>query len=211
MDDEKLILGQEKSGKVALLDETQSQEDKYQALLSQANKEHEQIQAEVAAIEADIKKILEEERRKDSNFSFTPGDGTLAWPIQPINGISAFFHDPSYIRFFGVDHYAIDVPTPQATSIHAPADAYVVKYRNAGLGYSYILLNHGNGLSTLYGHVTGSFVTEGDVVKQGDIIGQTGGAPGTPGAGWRTTGPHLHFEVRENGQLRDPLAYLPSS
>ncbi|MCA9375529.1 MAG: peptidoglycan DD-metalloendopeptidase family protein [Candidatus Doudnabacteria bacterium] len=210
LDDEKAILDEEKSGKQSLLAVTEEQEANYEELLAQAQTEHRNAEAEISALESDIKKIIEQERNTNPDFNFVPGDGTLSWPINPIHGISAYFDDPDYIRFFGVPHGAIDVPTPQNTAIHAPADAYVVKYRNAGLGYSYILLSHGNGLTTLYGHVTGSYVTAGDTVKAGDVIGLTGGTPGTPGAGYRTTGPHLHFETRLNGTKVNPLNYLPS-
>jgi murein DD-endopeptidase MepM/ murein hydrolase activator NlpD len=52
-------------------------------------------------------------------------------------------------------------------------------------------------------------VEEGQLVQPGDVIGLSGGAPGTRGAGWMTTGAHLHFEVLENGEHVDPLDHLP--
>ncbi|MFH2104616.1 MAG: M23 family metallopeptidase, partial [Parcubacteria group bacterium] len=111
--------------------------------------------------------------------------------------------------YFGVNHYAIDVPTPQGTPMYAPADGYVVRYRDAGYGYSYIMLMHANDLSTVYGHTSASFVSAGQYVTEGQVIGLSGGTPGTKGAGLMTTGPHLHLEVRVNGVPVDPLRYLP--
>jgi murein DD-endopeptidase MepM/ murein hydrolase activator NlpD len=133
----------------------------------------------------------------------------LDWPVEPRLGISAHFQDDGYKARFGVDHHAIDIPVPQGTPIRTPADATVAKVSLNGLGYSYIVLDHGNGLQTIYGHVTDAVVKAGDEVTFGQIIGYSGGQPGTQGAGLLTTGPHLHFAVRVDGALVDPLEYLP--
>jgi len=71
------------------------------------------------------------------------------------------------------------------------------------------MIIHGNGLSTVYGHVSAVYVKTDEYVVQGQAIGRTGGTPGTPGSGPWTTGPHLHFEVRSNGLPVNPESYLP--
>ncbi|MBU1119212.1 peptidoglycan DD-metalloendopeptidase family protein [Patescibacteria group bacterium] len=205
-------LTSERQGKDRLLAVTEEQEDKYQELLVESRKEYESANTEISGLEGQVQKKLQEQqasKERPSDFQEYSGSGALAWPVQPKRGISAEFMDPSYKNYFGVPHYAIDIPTPQNSTIYAPADGYVVKYRNAGYGYSYLMIHHGNGLSTVYGHVTSSLVAEGSYVKQGDPVATSGGAPGTPGAGWMTTGPHLHFETRMNGKPVNPRNFLP--
>ena len=129
------------------------------------------------------------------------------WPVAPI-AVTAYFHDATYPKKWGI-HQAIDIRAKQFTEIHAPANAYVFQAKDNGKGYSYIILAHKNKLVTVYGHVTEILVKAGDVVKEGDVIGLTGGTPGTKGAGWQTTGAHLHFEVWHNGTQVNPLDWLP--
>ena len=117
------------------------------------------------------------------------------WPVPVNNGFSAFFTDPNYKNVFGVEHQALDIPTAQGTGIIAPGNAVVLKAVDNGFGYSYIALAHENGLVTVYGHVSTLLVKEGDYVEKGQIFALSGGTPGTLGAGYRTTGAHLHLEI----------------
>lgn len=203
---------QEKQGKDNLLEETQLEEEKFQELLEQSKREYNQAQSDISALEAEAAKIIKQQQANNeqpNDWQSYDGSTQFMWPIYPKRGISAYFRDPSYYQYFGVHHSAIDIPAYQGTTIVAPADAYVVKYKDNGLGYSYIVLHHGGGLTTVYGHVSASFVTAGEYVKRGDPIGSVGGTPGTKGAGWMTTGPHLHFETRVNGTAVNPMQYLP--
>ncbi|MFH1509056.1 MAG: peptidoglycan DD-metalloendopeptidase family protein [bacterium] len=209
----KEILNEELSGKDRLLTETNNEEAKYQTLLEQAKAERDAAEAQVSSMESQVNSILEQARQKNLFDGWTPTAGTtgvLNWPVVPTRGISAYFHDEAYRSYFGVDHYAIDIPTPQGTPIHAPADAIVGRTYDAGYGYSFIVLIHNEQLTTVYGHISSFAVSEGQFVTSGSVIGYSGGTPGTRGAGWRTTGAHLHFEVRINGIPNDPLNYLPS-
>lgn len=138
------------------------------------------------------------------------GDRVLLWPVMPTLGLSATFEDSEYEKRFGFPHHAIDIPADQGSDIKAPAEGVVTKVSLNGLGYSYIVLEHEGGLQTIYGHVTDATVHEGEKVAMGETIGHTGGQPGTVGAGLTTTGPHLHFAVRKDGVLVDPLKYLPT-
>lgn len=131
----------------------------------------------------------------------------FSWPVPPV-AITAYFHDSAYPKKWGI-HQAVDIRAKQFTEIRAPANAYVFQTKDNGKGYSYIILAHKNKFVTVYGHVTEILVKAGDTVKEGDVIGLSGGTPGTKGAGWQTTGPHLHFEVWHNGSQVDPLDWLP--
>jgi len=227
-------LQEEQIAKKQLLDATQGDEAKYQALLLETQQEKEQAAQDIEQLQTNIASIEKqlEALQKNSNNLLNQSDiqekaqaaaqlletnlpdGKMKhfpWPVAPTQGISAYFHDENYIAVFGVDHGAVDIPIPQGTEIHAPADAYVYKAKDNGYGYSYIILAHRGNFLTLYGHVSKILVQEGQVLHRGDVIGLSGGAPGSRGAGWRTTGPHLHFEIWKDGKKVDPLIYLDLS
>lgn len=203
---QKSVLEQDRKGKNYLLQQTQGAEWKFQTLLAQAKAEMKQTEKEISYLENDLrKKIAEEEEWK----KIQAGILVFSWPV-PNNGITSPFHDPDYpFRSWLGEHPAIDIRARQGTSIKASAPGYVGKAKNGGMGYSYILLIHQNGFSTLYGHVSKLYVQAGEYVKRGDIIGLSGGTPGTPGAGPFCTGPHLHFEIRKDGVSVNPMNYLP--
>lgn len=101
-------------------------------------------------------------------------------------------------------HTGIDIRASMGSNIYATASGEVIK---AGWNTAYgnmIIIDHGNGITTLYGHASKLNVKVGDTVKQGDIIMKAGST------GY-STGPHLHFEVRKNGTPQDPKNYLDYS
>lgn len=140
------------------------------------------------------------------------GAGTiaLAWPVEPDLGISAHFEDDGYEERFGIPHHAVDIPAMQGTVVAAAADGTVMKVTDNGLGFNSLVIRHAGGFATMYGHVSAFLVNEGDTVRAGEAIALSGGQPGTKGAGWLTTGAHLHFEVLRDGEQMDPLRYLPA-
>lgn len=203
--DQKKTIEAEKENKAYVLDQTNSSERQFQRLLSQAKQEQLNAASEITNIE----KLVREKISKLSADRLEFNDNGLIWPVTK-NVITAYFHDPEYPFRYVFEHPAIDIRSPQASTLKTAASGYVAKVKNGGArGYSYIMIIHGDGLATVYGHVFKSFVNEDEYVTQGQVIGLTGGLPGTNGAGGLTTGPHLHFEVRLNGIPVDPLNYLP--
>ncbi len=183
--------------KEALLTDATLTEAEYQRRLEEAVVEQQKLESEIAQLAASS-------RRNALN----QGKYSLLWPI-PSRKVTAGFRDGDYVKRFKIPHNAIDVATPQGTPIKAPADAYVSRVKFDGSpAYSFVALDHGNGMLTVYGHVSAVSVSTGQFVTAGTVIGRTGATPGTTGAGWLTTGPHLHFEVWLNGAAQNPLTYL---
>lgn len=204
LEEKKAVLDGDKENKAFVLEQTESSEQEYQNLVNLAKKEQAQAAAEIVSLE----KLVREKLSKQQKDKIELGTSGLAWPV-PKNTVTAYFHDPSYPFRYIFEHPAIDIRARQGTTIRAAASGYVARAKDAGMGYSYIMLVHGDGLATVYGHVSQIFVKEDEYVVQGQAIGLSGGMPGTPGAGRLTSGAHLHFETRLNGIPVDPLGYLP--
>ncbi|HTN13481.1 MAG TPA: M23 family metallopeptidase [Sphingomonadaceae bacterium] len=99
------------------------------------------------------------------------------------------------------NHKGIDLAAPSGTPVYAPADGVVARADWFSSYGNYIQIEHGGELQTRYGHLSGFAVHAGEQVHKGDLIGYVG----TTG---RSTGPHLHYEVRVAGEAVDPSPYL---
>ncbi|MDI6823316.1 MAG: M23 family metallopeptidase [Bacillota bacterium] len=127
------------------------------------------------------------------------GTGKLYWPVEGGGRVTSGF---GWRRRDW--HPAIDIAAPAGTPVRA-ADTGMVTFAGWQGGYGrLIIVEHGNGMSTRYAHLSRVDVRPGDQVERGQVIG----AVGSTG---RATGPHLHFEVRAGGEARNPLQYYPSS
>lgn len=121
-----------------------------------------------------------------------PTNGQFLWP----NGCTRI------TQYFSWHHSGVDIACPAGTPILAAADGvvYRVQYLSTGYGHN-IMINHGGGVMTLYGHMTTILVQAGETVKRGQQIG-------VEGSTGHSTGPHLHFEVRIDGKCTNPLNYI---
>lgn len=126
-------------------------------------------------------------------------DAPALWPVaQPTRIISSAYGTP---RGRGDIHRGVDIRAPAGTPVLATATGRVVVAGN-GNGYGrYVVLDHENGLHTLYAHLQDYAVAPGDRVTRGQQIGRVGKSG-------NATGYHLHYEVHRGGQTVDPIAYL---
>ncbi|GHV11818.1 hypothetical protein AGMMS49938_03200 [Fibrobacterales bacterium] len=100
-------------------------------------------------------------------------------------------------------HQGIDISAPKWTAIRVTANGVVERVADSETLGRYVEVNHGNGIVTRYGHMEKPFVKEGQMLSRYDVIGYMGNTG-------RTTGNHLHYEVRVNGEPKNPLLYMLS-
>ncbi|MEK7548046.1 MAG: peptidoglycan DD-metalloendopeptidase family protein [Patescibacteria group bacterium] len=223
-------LNLQKESKGKLLKVTSGQEQIYEQLIAKSIEDQEETVDDIRSLSGAVGFIEQKIREEGADFNpdkyksildekttalykfqlenLGENVGQFIWPVEPIKGISAYFRDPSYAVSFGIQHNAVDIPIYQGSPIRSAADGVVYTAKDGGYGYSYIIVAHADGFSTIYGHVSQILVKEGQFVSKGSIIALSGGMPGTKGSGYLTTGPHLHFEILKNGVYTDPLNYL---
>ena len=139
-----------------------------------------------------------------TEVAYSGGDGPLLLPVGSAR-ISSTFGPRTHpvTGEVGKVHTGVDFAVPQGTNIHA-ADSGTVIVAEWYNGYgNCVIIDHGGGMWTLYGHIRegGLKVKVGDSVSKGDVIAESGSTG-------RSTGPHLHFEVRIDGKAVDPMPYL---
>lgn len=125
------------------------------------------------------------------------GDAIMMWPVKRV--------ERSYVSSYvgdGRGHKGMDIAAPAGTPIYAASGGTVTHsgWDSSGYGYK-IIIKHSNGYETLYAHCSALYVKKGDTVARGENIA----AVGTTG---RSTGNHLHFEVRKNGKFTDPSLFI---
>jgi murein DD-endopeptidase MepM/ murein hydrolase activator NlpD len=137
--------------------------------------------------------------------------GHLGWPLGPgwvltqPYGCTPFLLEPVAPWCpTGHFHSGVDMAAPFGTPVRAAA-AGIAQVAEMPYGYGlYVVIDHGGGLATLYGHLGWTSLTTGDSVTAGRDVGEVGSSG-------LSTGPHLHFEVRRNGRPVDPIAWLPAT
>ena len=196
----------------ASVEVTRSKLEERRSELARATRAKESLMAE---LEKDIKKYEEEydklnklakdieseivkRQRVDGPYS----GGVMAWPVPGHTRISS----PYGYRIHPVFktkklHTGIDIPASTGTKVVAAADGTVIYSGTLGGYGKTIMIDHGGGIVTLYGHNSSLVVSEGTSVKKGDTIAKIGSTG-------ISTGPHCHFEVRKNGSYVDPIPWL---
>ena len=165
-----------------------------------ANKQYmenaEKYKKEQDALEQEIQELLQNEGSDEAY-----GDGQLKWPVPTRSYISSYF---GWRTLYGQPNYhkGIDIPGSAGTNIVAADAGKVLKVSKLTYGYGWhVIIDHGNGVSTLYAHCSRLDVSVGDYVEKGQVVAGIG----TTG---NSTGNHVHFEVRINGVQQNPLNYV---
>ena len=195
-----------------LVDKSQELLDKLEEDASGIQKDIDQNDAAIKAIDDEIvreQRRLEEEKRKSAEQGKKPqtvaveATGGYAWPAPGYHHITSGFNDTQGRKHV---HGAIDIGGDKsngsiygASIVAANSGTVIIACSNGyGGGYgNYVVIDHGNGKSTLYGHLSSVSVSKGQTVSRGQQIGKAGNT------GF-STGPHLHFEYRVNGVRTDP-------
>lgn len=134
------------------------------------------------------------------SYTWVQGSGQLGWPASG-EITSPFGYRTHPIWGTTIYHAGIDIGVDEGVPVHA-ADGGTIVWSGWMGGYGYaVVIDHGNGLSTLYGHNSELVVSEGEAVGKGQVIAYAGSTG-------NSTGPHVHFEVRVNGDPVDPMGYL---
>lgn len=232
--DRKIIVEQNKQAKSTLLVQTKSKEALYKELLAKNIELGKKFEQELFDYESQLKVAIDQSKIP------TQRSGVLSWPLDIVKITQRFGATVDSKRLYvSGTHNGVDFGTPVGTLVKSVFDGIVKGSGNTDQQYGcysygrWLLIEHPNGLSSLYAHLSFSKVAVGQSVHAGDVIGYSGGQPGSNGSGY-STGPHLHLSlfasqgvsVQQYTQSKfckqvqipiaganaylDPLAYLPS-
>ena len=211
-------LTESRAEQAAVQEELESQMAELETQKAEADKLYAQIADKEADLAAEARQLAKDEaemsnalkaaeKKYAEQIAALKNNGEWYWPLPGIYKLSSLFgarKDP----FTGKasNHTGTDIPAASGTKIYSAQGGVVTtvgKNKNHSYGY-YVIISHGNGISTLYAHMKNvASVKEGETVKKGQLIGYVGSTG-------RSTGPHLHFEFRVNGIRADALKYYPN-
>ncbi|MBO5930558.1 MAG: peptidoglycan DD-metalloendopeptidase family protein, partial [Clostridia bacterium] len=188
------------SGKKNALQQKLNEKAQLTKKLEQDIKSYEKVYEKARKEEESLKASLSSSLSSSTNSKYT--GGKFCWPAPSYTRISSPYgyriHPIFKTKKF---HSGVDLAAPGGTNILAAADGTVkMSGWNGGYG-NCVIIDHGGGISTLYGHASKNLVTKGQKVTKGQVIAKVG----TTG---NSTGNHLHFEVLVNGKTTDPMAYI---
>lgn len=199
---------EEKKALDLLISEKKNEIESYEKDINNREKLIKEYQAEIDAQNAEIKAleqaVAEEKKRLEAQngTSRTYDGGVFQWPCPNYSRISEEYGNRIHpILKVPQFHNGLDIAAPAGSAILAAYDGDVVSAAYSSTMGNYIMIDHGNSLYTIYMHASALYVSKGDTVKRGDKIA----AVGSTG---RSTGNHLHFSVRLNGNYVSPWNYI---
>ncbi|MBE6963836.1 MAG: peptidase M23 [Ruminococcaceae bacterium] len=181
---------------IALVNEIKNNENKYKATIDQLEEEEEKILAEALRLS---KELAAQQAAQGQSTQSNPGG--YIWPVDSRHITSTVGGRASPGGVGSTNHKGTDIGKVGYNSkIYAAKAGTVIVSEYSGSYGNYVVVSHGSGNTTLYAHMSQRKVKVGDVVKQGDVLGITGSTG-------NSTGPHLHFEIIENGVRVNPLLH----
>lgn len=163
--------------------------------------DQEALQKKLDALNAEAERIGDEIASMQDHDKVYEG-GEFMWPTNTTYITSPFGFRIHPVTGYYTGHTGVDIGASYGSPVYAAADGTVIVASNSYGGYGVaVVIDHGSGISTLYGHNDHVKVSVGQHVKRGQVIA----ASGNSGV---STGPHLHFEVRINGTYVDPMSYF---
>lgn len=194
-------LAQMGESKKALISELTVQEKAIQKSIRDMEQASNAIGAQIQALQAQASRLAQGDV-VGYQGAYVPVGGALTFPVPSYYGVTSEYGwrgDP----FSGGQsfHMGIDLGASSGASVLSAGDGKIILQEYHWSYGNYVVVDHGNGLSTVYAHMTGFAKPFGSIVKAGEEIGYVGSTGSS-------TGPHLHFEVRVNGQHTNPRGYL---
>ena len=187
--------------------ELKSQESQVEKLIKEINAQENQLKAmeeslKKAADELDAQ-IKKKEKELAAQIKNVVSESGFQWPLPASRNVITSFYASRTHPVTGKpnNHTGIDIPAPKNTNIYAAKSGVVTTSTRNGSYGNYVVVSHSDGTSTLYAHMNRRGVSEGQTVRQGDVVGYVG----TTGS---STGNHLHFEIRVSGNRKDPMNYF---
>ena len=214
LDAAEITLGEKRAEADRLLSELIAKGEEFQALIDESEELQSDLMKEIAQAEKDLKAAEYREwlatyvpTTRPSGTDTTPSTqapSSSGWikPLKSYTFTSAFGMRLHPIKKVWLMHEGVDMSAPQGTPIYAAKAGKVTRtaFQAGGAGY-YVSINHGDGFSSIYMHMTHYIVKPGTYVQTGQVIGYVGSTGGS-------TGPHLHFGISYNGTYVNPMNYI---
>lgn len=199
MDSQKAELEKKAQERDALMKQLENKKDELEAMEDELEKAANEIRNEIAQLQAE-KKRREEETKKPNKVYYTGGQ--LGWPSDSSTTVTSPFgmrlHPTLHVYKL---HTGMDIGAKRGTNVLAAEAGEVIKAGWSNAYGNYVVIDHGNGMSTLYAHNSKLLVGKGEEVKRGQVIAKVGST------GY-STGPHIHIEVIIDGEYQNPKDYL---
>ena len=206
LDAKKADLEQQIAQATQVIENLESNIEAYKATYEAAEQQEAAIQTQIdqkaAELAAQQKAAAEAAKNNGTNYTPTNGTGQFTWTVPSSHTISSTFGYRVH-PILGTKrlHAGIDISASSGSTIVAADSGTVLTATYSSSYGNYVVISHGNGTTTLYGHMSKLGCSAGQSVSKGSTIGYVGSTG-------LSTGPHCHFEVRVNGNLVDPASYF---